>query len=68
MQAVKLFTQHFKISKLPFFCVCVSRFQELKSFVPGEGREAAICHGLCPVLCSVSVVAAKLWIMTLVGS
>lgn len=24
MQAVKLFTQHFKISKLPFLCLCVT--------------------------------------------
>ncbi|KAI9527294.1 hypothetical protein NQZ68_032165 [Dissostichus eleginoides] len=32
-----------------------------------EGREAAICHGLCPVLCLVSLLAAELWIMTPVG-
>lgn len=35
--------------------------------MPAEGREAAICHGLCPVLCLVSLVAAVLWIMTPVG-
>lgn len=37
------------------------------SSAPAEVRQAAICHGLCPVLCLVFLVAAELWIMTAVG-
>lgn len=75
LRGVKPFAQHetLKIARVLFFFLlflslnfCVHpRIKH--SSAPAEGREAAICHGLCPVLCLVSVVAAELWIMTPVG-
>lgn len=66
LQGVKLFTQHESLKIVSvFFYVMHPRIKH--SSAPAEGREAAICHGLCPVLCLVSLDAAKLWIMTPVG-
>ena len=67
VQGVKLFTQHESLKIASIFRVCVRHPRIKHSSVPAEGREAAICHGLCPVLCLVSLVAAVLWIMTPVG-